>query len=79
MPYYLSDVHAAMRKITAACPDVRLENWGDFGFLLEGYKRDAQLLPIWSTMRIIFRPARPEIGQTEIIADVDALIKEWSS
>lgn len=77
MPYYLGDVHAAMRKIEAACPNVILENWQDYGFTLIGYRHgpNDELLD----HRTVFQPARPENGQPEIIADVDALIKEWST
>lgn len=40
MPYRLSDVQAAKAKIAAACPDVILESWQDYGFKLVGYKKE---------------------------------------
>lgn len=77
MPYHIGELRAAMRKIMGACPDVVLENWADYGFRLDGYKRDEQRNTIPSTIRIIFQPARPDNGQPEIIADVDAIIEFW--
>lgn len=66
-------------KIEAACPDVILESWQDYGLKLTGYRRDADGHTILSSIRVICQPARPDNGQPEIIADIDALIKEWSS
>lgn len=78
MPYYKSDVAKAKAKIAAACPDVKLEDWQDYGFRLTGYKVnvDGETMP--ATIRTVLQPYRPENGQPEIIADVDELIKCWS-
>ena len=78
MPYTLNDVRDAKAKIKAACPDVILESWQDYGFRLVGYKQEWWTRPP-EQPHIILQPARPGNGQPEIIADVDALIKEWST
>lgn len=78
MPYRLSDVQAAKAKIAAACPDVILESWQDYGFKLVGYKKEWWTRPP-EKPQVVYQPARHENGQPEIIADIDALIKEWSA
>lgn len=64
-------------RIRAACPNVTLENWQDYGLKLTGYLKDSDGATIISSIRVICQPACN--GQPEIIADVDALIKEWST
>lgn len=66
-------------RIRAACPNVTLESWQDYGLKLTGYLKDADGNTIISSIRVICQPARPDNGQPEIIADIDALIKEWSA
>jgi hypothetical protein len=74
--YYRGTVDAAERKIRAACPKVTLERW-DYGFSMLGYKCDGE--PIGNSRRVVFQAGRADIGQPEIIADVDELIKFWST
>lgn len=74
--YFRGNVDAAERKIKAACPDVTLERW-DYGFSMCGYKSNGE--PLEHSRRIVFQAGRADIGQPEIIADVDSLIKFWST
>lgn len=78
MPFYLRDVERAADRIRKACPDVIL-GYGDYGFRVDGWRVDANGHTITSTIRTIYQPARSDNGQPEIIADVDSLIKFWST
>lgn len=66
-------------KIRAACPNVTLESWQDYGLKLTGYLKDADGNTVISSIHTICQPARPENSQPEIIANVDELIKFWSA
>jgi hypothetical protein len=77
MSYYKRDVEEAKIKIAAACPDVKLEDWADYGFRLTGYKIDPEGETRLCTVRTVFQPGRADNDQQEIIADVDELIAFW--
>lgn len=79
------EIEAIKSKIAAACPDVRFET-GDYGLSLHGYltySDTGKTVPI--SIRCICQPRRPPApdsnfeGQPEIIADVNELIKFWST
>lgn len=94
MPYRLysgtvgedkSEIEAIKARIAAACPDVRFES-GDYGLSLYAYLTfsDTHATVVLS-VRCVCRPARPADaengfeGQSEIVSDVDSLIKFWSA
>lgn len=76
MGWYRQDVDAAVRKIKEACPLIVVEYF-DYGYGLDCYKVDAAGFAIPETIRTVYQPARPDNQQTEIIADVDELIRFW--
>lgn len=72
-------------RMAAACPDVHFET-GDYGLSLYGFLTYSDTdKTVETSIRCICRPARPADpesnfeGQSEIIADVDELIKFWST
>lgn len=69
-------IRAIQKRITEACPDVRFFV-GDYGLRLEGWRIDAEGATIPRTTMCVCQPHRPDTGQPEIIADVDALIAFW--
>lgn len=65
--YCLRDVEAAKRKILQAVPDAIVER-GDYGFGLSVASADM------TRAFIVFRPQRDDLGQSEVIGNVDAII-----
>lgn len=79
------EIEAIKTRIAAACPDVHFET-GDYGLTLFAYLRYSDTKQtVVPSIRIVCQPARPADGdmdfdgQSEIIADVDSLIKFWSA
>lgn len=68
MSYTLADVKDAKRKILAAFPTARVEDWQDYGWRL------TVAAPDLSGAIIVFQPEREEIGQPEVIGTAEAAI-----
>jgi hypothetical protein len=67
MPYTLADVDRAERRILAACPTA-LVSRDDYDWALTVL--DARKTRAY----VVFRPPIEELGQAEIVGDVDAII-----
>lgn len=76
MNFFISQTDATEEKIRAACPHVTLERT-DYGYGLVGYIPGHEDQNNYAA--IVLRPARRNIGQGKIVADVDALIAKWNS
>lgn len=71
--YTLNDVRNVAAKIRRLCPNVHVDDHGDYGFALSVRKGDKAY--------ILFRPARDE-GDITIRAsdeEINRLIEEWRS
>lgn len=66
--FTINDVEVARRRIVEAVPDAEFDH-SDYGFGLGVRRPDAMVA------YIVFRPGRSDIGQTQVIADVDKIIE----